>query len=200
MDKPVREKRIYLRDLQHIKRVVRGFVISNLMATLRGLCVQFREKLPSDCSLQPSGNIFGRKIPMSCSLKQQRKEKGGRRKGLLVDSWHMTKCQEDHRDIKFLYLFKKKGCEKYSWNCFLQSHVLSCDNKLIMMIRSFWIWVWLNGDEVKSSLRAAEMLPAVFLPTVEFTMGQGCETRGWGPIRGEMEVQLTNERPGLWRL
>ena len=101
VDKPVREKRIYLRDLQHIKRVVRGFVISNLMATLRGLCVQFREKLPSDCSLQPSGNIFGRKIPMSCSLKQQRKEEGGSTCGLLTHD-EMSRRSQRHKVSVFV--------------------------------------------------------------------------------------------------
>ena len=82
-----------------------------------GFCLHYREKLHSDFSLQPSGNIFGLKIVMSCSVVRQQRNKVGRDHMWITDYWHMTKCQEGHSGINFLYNKIKKRVEKI----FLQS-------------------------------------------------------------------------------
>ena len=124
--------------------------------------------------------------------------KTGGGKGPLEDYWLLTHDEMSRRSLwrKVSVCDQEKGWENILAIVFCNLTFLRCDNKLIMMIRTFWIWVWLNGDEVKSSLRAAEMLPAVFLPTVEFTMSQGWETRRWGPIRGEMSSCWPIRGPG----
>ena len=133
MDKPVRVKTHLLARLAAHKKAGQRFRDFKSHGNSTWLvCVHFREKLPSDCSLQPSGNIFGRKIPMSCSLKQQRKEEEGSTCGFLTHD-EMSRRSRRHK-VSILGL-RKIFLKFY----FLQSHVLSCDTKLIMMIRSFWI-------------------------------------------------------------
>ena len=92
-----------------------------------GLCLHCREKLHSDFSLQPSGNIFGLKIVMSCSVVRQQRNKVGRDHMWITDYWHMTKCQEGHSSINTLYNKIKKRVEKL----FLQS---------FLAISRCWLW------------------------------------------------------------
>ncbi len=102
----------------------RDFKISRKLYV--GLCLHYREKLHSDFSLQPSGNIFGLKIVLSCSVKQQR-TKVGRNHMWITDYWHMTKCQEVHSGINFQHNKIKKRVEKI----FLQS---------FFAISRSWLW------------------------------------------------------------
>ena len=126
VDKPVREKTHLLARLAAHKKVGQRFRdFNNSRQLYVGLCLHYREKLTSDCLLQPSGNIFGRKILMSCSLKQQRQEVG-RVHLKITDYWHMTKCQEGHCGVKFLYMINKR-VEKI----FLQS---------FFAISRSWLW------------------------------------------------------------
>ena len=128
VDKPVREKKHLRARLAAHKNICQRFRDFKIAWKLYvGFCLHYREKLHSDFSLQPSGNIFGLKIVMSCSVVRQQRNKVGRDHMWITDYWHMTKCQEGHSGINFLYNKIKKRVEKI----FLQS---------FFAISRSWLW------------------------------------------------------------